>query len=624
MTDPTSWVRLEPSPRDPTLADGLAAVTADPLWLLARQLAFGEFTGYDGGSPTAVQLQASASALTRIRPGGTASDAILLPLGEGPGGRPQYPLPLETLIEAEWEPGPRPLTADPGMPAYHARPIAAAQAGLHYFRLLDAAPGIGDITAYRTGLAARYPIPAAPSPTGAPGPPAATATDPYIRQYAGRVPDGQALYHDLLSVRGTPPTLPPQPARTGADDTVITAVALQWLAWYEATSGAPLGSAISELTTWQPQRLEYAASIAAPGPDSETVLATAEHTSGPIDWYDFDIAASARHTAAAGITLGATPADLSPPPSPITIVTLPTPATYPGMPSSRWWALEDAAVNFGDITAPVESPITALVVEYVLRYGNDHYVVPIRLALGSVIRTNRLIVTNTFGEQLLVRPITDLEPDGPFRLFEHTMPPPASAADQPRDPLLALLPTLDQPLSGPPLEKIDYLRDELADIVWAVEHTALGSNGAPTDRSAESLAAGRGPGTSLTPAGLPPANGIPTLQYLLRSDVEENWFAFTLANPEDATNPTVMPFTEIPPISAPGTATPATPVPWTAILIEQSTGLPQEEITRAGLQATRQWRYARWLDGTQLCWVARHIEPGQGEGSSGLTFDAAL
>ena len=79
----------------------------------------------------------------------------------------------------------------------------------------------------------------------------------------------------------------------------------------------------------------------------------------------------------------------------------------------------------------------------------------------------------------------------------------------------------------------------------------------------------------------------------------------------------------------------ATPVPWGRILapfapVQAAQGLQPgmllsaEEVTPAGVQVTRAWRYARWTDGRQLSWVGRRIRPGYGPGASGLAFDLAL
>jgi hypothetical protein len=52
--------------------------------------------------------------------------------------------------------------------------------------------------------------------------------------------------------------------------------------------------------------------------------------------------------------------------------------------------------------------------------------------------------------------------------------------------------------------------------------------------------------------------------------------------------------------------------------------MPLEEVTRVGTQVVRGWRYARWVDGTQLAWAGRNVRPGRGPGSSGLSFDIAM
>jgi hypothetical protein len=66
------------------------------------------------------------------------------------------------------------------------------------------------------------------------------------------------------------------------------------------------------------------------------------------------------------------------------------------------------------------------------------------------------------------------------------------------------------------------------------------------------------------------------------------------------------------------------PVPWGQLLAEQAAGIAPEEVTRAGGQATRTWRYARWVDGRQLSWIGRRARPGRGPGASGLRFDLGV
>jgi hypothetical protein len=605
----TSWTRLESVPLDPTLMEGLQARIADPLWLLARQAAFGEFTGKDSASPVSVRLRARASSLTRLQPG--LPDPTV-----GPGEQlPADGGPLETLTEAE----PEPDTSGA------ARPLFAAQAGLHYLRLLARADGIGDLTTYKQGLLTAYPIPP-PAPAPGPGiPPALTAGDPALQPYIGHVPDGTRLYADLAAALHPPGgggALPATPPLGGASPAAVASAAQAWLAWYEAVTGQELG----HRDTWAPERMEYAVSISSPGPDAETVLAAAELDTGELDWFDFDLLASSKiPPAAPPVSLGAVPADLPGGDTPIVFVGLPSPVAYWGMPRARWWDFEDASIDFGAVTAPAESLTTSLIVEFAMRYGNDHFIIPVPLDTGSVLRTDSLVVTDTFGEVLRIRPICEVDTAaGPFRLFEHTVP--AGTGGTPaRDPLFVLFPTLGQVLQGPALEEVHFIRDENAEIVWAIEQTALGPAGQPTDRTADALAHFQ-PDTP-TPNG---ATALPTRAYILRTDVEANWFPFLL---QDPANGAQLAMADVPPLD---TSQPA-PLPWGRILapfaptapgpgqpLQPGVLLPLEEVTRVGAQVTRGWRYARWIDGRHLAWVGRRARPGRGPGSSGLSFDLAL
>ncbi|HEV2375603.1 MAG TPA: hypothetical protein VGS19_26000 [Streptosporangiaceae bacterium] len=606
--DLTSWTRLETVPRDPTLMRGLQARVADPLWQLARQVAFGEFAGQDTASPAAVRMRARASSLTRLRPAfapGSTAPAT------GPGELlPSAGGPLEVLTEAE----PEPQTG--GAP----RPVFAAQAGLQYRRMLTRAVGVGDLSTYERGLLAAYPVPPSASAAGTAGvPPASAADDPALLPYSGRVPDGERLYADLVAALRPPGpgTLPAAPALGGASPTVVASVARAWLSWYEAVSGQEPG----QVGTWVPGRLEYAFSVAAPGPDAETVLAAAELDTGELDWYDFDLLASSEvPPSSPSVSLGAAPTDLPGGPTSILFVGLPTPVAFRGMPLQRWSDFEDSAIDFGAITAPVESLTTSVVVEFAMRYGNDHFIIPVPLAVGSVLRVDSLVVVDTFGEVLLIRPIAEADTAaGPFRLFEHATP--AAAGGTPtRDPLFVLFPTVGEVVQGPAVEEVHFVRDEAAELVWAIEQTALGPDGLPVDRTAGALAHF----LALTPT--PNDGTAPSARaYVLRTDVEANWFPFL---PSGAPPATQLAMADVPPLDP----TQPTPLPWGRILApyapvaagQPGVLMPLEEVTRAGAQVMRAWRYARWVDGRQLSWVGRTVRPGRGPGASGLSFDLAL
>src|SRR5579863_5964890 len=65
----TTWTRLEPSPRDPTMQRSLQAQVRDALWMLGRQWQLGEFLGSDGGSPVQATCAAQSQTVTTYCPG---------------------------------------------------------------------------------------------------------------------------------------------------------------------------------------------------------------------------------------------------------------------------------------------------------------------------------------------------------------------------------------------------------------------------------------------------------------------------------------------------------------------------------------------------------------------------
>jgi hypothetical protein len=178
------------------------------------------------------------------------------------------------------------------------------------------------------------------------------------------------------------------------------------------------------------------------------------------------------------------------------------------------------------------------------------------------------------------------------------------------------------------VEEVHFVRDEAAELVWAIEQTALGSVGLPVDRTADALA-------HFQPLPPTPNDGTapPTRTYHLTSDVEANWFPFLLVYPAPKPGappppPSRLAMADVPPLATGQ----ATPLPWGRILApfapagpaQPGVLLPVEEVTRAGAQVARAWRYARWIDGRQLSWVGRRVRPGRGPGASGLSFDLAI
>lgn len=560
------------------MESSLRATLHDPLWLLARQWMLGEFQGEDAGSPAKVDLRATAAPLTRYTPRPGASDASEYAYDV----RSQ---PLEALVERE-------RVRDEGRNLR-----LAAEAGLHFTRLLAS----NGMKKHQAAFVSEFPLrwPAVPAET------LDGATQRYLGVMANRVPDGNALAKALRTplVPGSDSRpLPAVPAIPAADRVAVTAAVTAYLGWYDggvfdeppAVAGAqPTGG--EPTSAWLRDRMEYEFALAAPGvPKLE--LAAPEYVEGSLDWFAFDLRSPGPPPAAA-------------PSGDPTHVTIPSPVMFRGMPASRYWEFEDASVNLSAVRASSKDLGRMLILEFALVFGNDWFVVPVDLDVGSACRIDWLTVTNTFGERIQVDPFHATPGAG----TEWAMFTPAldrrvgHGADDGRA-LLVLPPTVVSSLESPPIEEVLLVRDEMANLAWAVERVVESRSGRPLNRY-EEIHERRRAGGGLT---VPPATGAARVAYELGSDVPENWIPLV---PEYLTAGSIQ-FRR----ARMGTA--SQPGPLGRILdVGNQLVLREEEVPRAGARVTRAYQYARWIDGSTHLWIGRRKAAGRGESSSDLQFD---
>ena len=207
--------------------------------------------------------------------------------------------------------------------------------------------------------------------------------------------------------------------------------------------------------------MEYEFAVSAKTSDAEVVLAAPEYLEGHLDWFSF--------VARPGTSLGAGE-DVSS----VTMAFLPAPVSFRGMPSPRFWEFEDAKVNFAKVEANPQDLARLLLVKFALEYGNDWFLVPIEVGVGSLCQIRSLIVTNTFGERMLIPHTTEVDgANSPWRVF---------ALSQDSQHLLFLPPVLGPGLQSAPIEDVLFLRDEMANVAWAVERVVESPAGRPLDR----------------------------------------------------------------------------------------------------------------------------------------------
>jgi hypothetical protein len=547
----------------------LEARVHDPLWLLGRQWQFGEFRGTDGGSPVIARFRAECSRLNRYFLGLPAPDASV--------AAKEYDsdeLPLEVLAERER------IRAEEG-PTVH----MAVEAGLQFLRLL-AREGVSEAT--RSAYVNNYPLdtPALEELDG--------ETLRFLSVMRGRVPDGVGIYEDVRDVPrqpdGTPSELPAERLVSAGERDKVAGAVGRWLKWFESLFSEPPG----DESAWSAERMEYGFAIATRMADRDVVLTAREYAEGHLDWSSFSVDPS--------VSLGA-PAEAEP--ETITATSIPAPVTFRGMPAARWWEFEDAQVDLGAIEADPEDLARLLLVEFASIYGNDWFEVPIDLKVGSICWPRSLIVIDTFGERTLIRPYTEVDSAGTsaWRMF-HLSP-----------DFFFLAPALASSLHSAPIEDVLFLRDEMANMAWAVERVVESSAGRRLRRFEafqEEQERGRREGERTAPPEQPSTGGA-ALVYRLASSVPPYWIPFL---PQKVDESSIR--------LRRGTLPEGSPAiqPKGRILEPHRTlSLFEEEVPRTGARVTRAYQYARWIDGSTHLWIGRRKRPGRGEGSSGLRFD---
>ncbi len=570
MTD----LRIEPISSNDDIDDGLAATIHDPLWLLTRQWQLGEFQGNDAGSPMMMQVRGTTSAIGAYASGIDAEWHRYDP----------RKAPLDVLVEAQEE-------------AVDLRKLA--NEGAHFVRLLKEAK----LSQYASQFCEMF------------GFKESEFTDQLLALLIRTCPDPRRLEPALSEfIDGNFLALP---FITTKSRKSILSVSKAWLEWYRAETACT-----NPATTdcWEENRLEHHVLVASSA-GGGTVLRAQEYCSDYLDWLDFDIDPTA-----------SLPKFSLPKPEPLSLSGIPSPIQFGGMPVARYWEFEDGRFNYGSVEAGRQDLGRLLLIQFTMVFGNDWFLVPLRVPSGTLTLLDQVLVTDVFGQHFLISPSGSTDPNWDlFKLDVHQSESQSNSVSHPAQSALLLPPSFGHHLESSPYEVVHLLRDEMANLVWAVEHSVRTPEGTVINRMQEWHQRVR---------QTPPAdNGLP--RYLVETEVPDYWIPFVPEQLEDGKNIRLVlaplavyapsPSQENPVSDGPrrndsSDSTRPTPVmPLSSILAvrtgEDSFWLFEEEVPRAGIIIRCTRRYMRWHGGRAFLWSARSKQTGRGEGSSGLRFD---
>jgi hypothetical protein len=545
-----NWQRIEAATIDPDLDQGLEARIADPYWLLARQWQTGEFGGEDAANPLFMSIRGRYVPLDSVRIGGRPIDPATA-----------LDAPLEPVVERE------PVRGGP------AGARVAAELGQMLLRGLAAAQVP---VKWRNDLRTAYPVSLPPD----------DELDPQGRRrlelLARLSLDGVAAAA-AVAPNAVLSTLPALTAAPQALRTKFDAVGRAWLPIARGAFSEP-----GAQRAWAPSRMEYRFSVGATTASGPLELSADGYGGGQLEWYHFDWRSG---TGFAEKELGEShSAEL-----------LPTPLRFRGMPASRFWEFENSDVYFGGVDAAPEDLARLAVAGYATLYGDDWYLIPIRLQAGTLAQVEELVVIDDYGRETPVTATAVHDGAGrAFRFFEITGDPgPARGAA----PLLLIPPTVETTDAARPLEDVRFLRDEAANLAWAVEDRVESVTGRAVDLAAR--------------AGAPASAGATgdRWRYAVATAVPENWVPLVPVRIGGDTGPIAFQRGRVGTGEGTRGARGRVLEPRVRLLINE------EEIPREGARVVRRFQSARGADGRLHVWVGRQKGPGRGQGSSSLEFD---
>ena len=98
-----------------------------------------------------------------------------------------------------------------------------------------------------------------------------------------------------------------------------------------------------------------------------------------------------------------------------------------------------------------------MLIEFAIDYGNDWFVIPVELDIGSLYRSRSLIITDTFGVRTSLQSASELrEPFSTWRMFQHSHLR-GSEISKPASNLFFLPPSLVKSLESQPFFIIPVL-----------------------------------------------------------------------------------------------------------------------------------------------------------------------
>jgi hypothetical protein len=568
--------RLEARPRTLDFTRSLRAEVRDPLWMLTRQWQFGEFKGEDAASCVTSRIAFQHEPIDRLafrEQGALKFEAAQMP--------------LETRVERERVP----LTVEAGGKDF-SDILFAVQWGKQFLRLLKAS----GLEAHYTSYLKRFPIRVLPDEKNRKEGQIQDPDAEQIKNSVGsRIADGAAIVRAVKSNNHDSWL----DALAEGDEIQLKIIAADFadscVKKFNRLFTQPEDATDS---AWLQNHLEYRFSVAGqPVPnEAQTVLVAEQYHEGHLDWYSFD---SVRERSSV----------LDPETDPLPITEsvesfLPANVRFKGQPQPRFWEMEETQTDFGKIETSTTGLLHMLLAEFGLIYSNDWFMVPHPMRINTVCEIRGVLVDDTFGRHTFIRPAGR----GPESAWQRWAMFHLTERDRlgPDANRFYLVPAVGKVLESEPLERVNFMRDEMANMVWGVENTIPSQTGRGMSAYETSKRVDDAATHAVTAKDV-------KIRYVLGTTVPTNWIPFLAVQVEGSVSE----------IRLQRARMVGGEPPRGVILREPRSPyfIQEEEVPRAGVYVDRSWQRARWIGGRTFIWIGRRKTAGRGEGWSQLVFD---
>lgn len=398
----------------------------------------------------------------------------------------------------------------------------------------------------------------------------------------------------------------------------------------------PAGNNGSSNSHWHEQSLNYTIDITA---GSRHFIGD-RYQGGRLSWYTVDDDGSINNIEK---------------PTFVNIASLPTLAHYPGAPNKRLWQFEDHAVFMGNSTEQ-QTKANEMFLKFATLYSNDWMLIPLKTAIGKHITVKYIKVIDTFGILHTIKRRAGAEDtvDNSQENWQMYTNSKYGTFDGSAEDGLFYAPQLAATLESKPIEEVELLRDEMANMVWGVEKTVSDGCGSTLDEQLKAVQLKTFIDDLYEQNRIKPEPGIVSFSesndlernnsaqsdyhYTLQTHVPFNWIPFVPQHIKDKNfgdqfklwgREMILRRGKMPCHILTDNGYVRTPVlPVTSILRKGLDGnkyeplfINEEEVQQTGIRLIKNYQRTRWLNGKTYLWLGMYKRLAKFSEKSGLEFD---